>query len=346
MARGGVNKFAVKKARESLLAQGQNPSIDAVRVELGNTGSKSTIHRYLKEIEEEEGTRLDDQALLSETLKEMVAKLAAKLHEEAQAIVDDANTKHSSQIEACQQTIQQQQQQLEQTTEQQQALEQALSESNTAFETMQIQWQAEQVQNQALTQQLNMRHVEVREKQTQIQSLEEKHQHARDALVHYRESVKEQRDQEHRRFEQQIQQHQAEQRTLSQTLMVKQETLTQLNKTNVQLLTEQQETKKQLSIQQNNNQQYEISVMALREERVKLTSQIEAMTQRCAGFEQKINRFQAQKESDVVRYQDLQIALAKAQTESEIKEHIIAKLHIISLPDEKENEVLPENEEV
>jgi len=342
MARGGVNKSAVKKARESLLAQGQNPSIDSVRVELGNTGSKTTIHRYLKEIEEEEGTRLDDQALLSETLKEMVAKLAAKLHEEAQDIVDDVNAKHTSEVEQCQQTIEQQQQQLEQTTQQLQALEQSLSESNTALEAMQNQWQAEQAQNQALAQQISMFHVEVREKQTQIQSLEEKHRHVRDSLTHYRESVKEQRDQEHRRFEQQIQQHQAEQRQLSQTLTIKQEALTQLNKTNVQLLTEQQETKKHLSIQQDNNQQYEIMVTTLREERVKLVSQNEAVAQRCSEFERKTSYLQDQRESDIARYQDLQIALAKAQTESEIKEQIIAKLHITS--QSEESEALPENE--
>ncbi|MCF3774118.1 DNA-binding protein, partial [Salmonella enterica subsp. enterica serovar Weltevreden] len=32
---------------------GRYPSIDAIRSELGDTGSKGTIHRYLKEIEEE-----------------------------------------------------------------------------------------------------------------------------------------------------------------------------------------------------------------------------------------------------------------------------------------------------
>ncbi len=342
MARGGINKSAVKKARENLLTQGQNPSIDAVRVALGHTGSKTTIHRYLKEIEEEEGTRLDDQRLLSETLKDMIAKLAGKLHEEAQDIVDEANTKHASEVEQCQQDIQQQQQQLAQAIQQSQALEQALNESNTALELTHNQWQAEQTQTQELTQQMNMLHVEVKEKQTQIQSLEEKHRHARDALTHYRESIKEQRDQEHRRFEQQIQEHQAERRQLSQTLMIKQEALTQLNKTNVQLLTEQQETKKQLSIQQDNNQQSEILVTTLREERVKLILQSEAMAQRCAEIEQKIDHLQVQRESDIARHQDLQIALAKAQTEAATKEQIIANLHITF--QSEENEQRPENE--
>ena len=47
MARGGIYKSEVIRARTTLLSQGIYPSIDAVRQELGNTGSKATIHRYL-----------------------------------------------------------------------------------------------------------------------------------------------------------------------------------------------------------------------------------------------------------------------------------------------------------
>lgn len=50
MARGGINKALVQKARDALQARGIRASIDAVRVELGNTGSKSTILRYLQEL--------------------------------------------------------------------------------------------------------------------------------------------------------------------------------------------------------------------------------------------------------------------------------------------------------
>ena len=51
MARASIYKSEVVRARDKLLAMGRYPSIDAVRIELGNTGSKGTIHRYLKEIE-------------------------------------------------------------------------------------------------------------------------------------------------------------------------------------------------------------------------------------------------------------------------------------------------------
>ena len=45
MARSGLYKSDVQKARDALIAQGMNPSVDAVRVALGNTGYKTTIHK-------------------------------------------------------------------------------------------------------------------------------------------------------------------------------------------------------------------------------------------------------------------------------------------------------------
>lgn len=73
MARGGIYKSEVIRARTTLLSQGIYPSIDAVRQELGNTGSKATIHRYLKEIGEEaycagSKTGVDDSPNLSQRL--------------------------------------------------------------------------------------------------------------------------------------------------------------------------------------------------------------------------------------------------------------------------------------
>ena len=59
MARGGIYKSEVVRARQRLLALGRNPTIDAIRLELGNTGSKATIHRYIKEIEETLGMKFE-----------------------------------------------------------------------------------------------------------------------------------------------------------------------------------------------------------------------------------------------------------------------------------------------
>ena len=76
MARAGIYKSEVLRARDRLLSQGMHPSIDSIRVELGNTGSKTTISRYLKEIEEEEGGQTTGTVAVSESISELVSRLA------------------------------------------------------------------------------------------------------------------------------------------------------------------------------------------------------------------------------------------------------------------------------
>lgn len=90
MARGGVNKAVVQMARTALLARGEHPSIDAVRIEMGNTGSKTTIHRYLKELDETDARSNAPQAEIGDELTELVSRLAQRLQEQAQALVDQA----------------------------------------------------------------------------------------------------------------------------------------------------------------------------------------------------------------------------------------------------------------
>lgn len=238
MARGGVNKALVSKARETLISRGENPSIDAIRVELGNTGSKSTIHRYLREIEEEASARLDDEALLSQPIKELVGRLASTLKQEAQAVIDERNSKHKDQVQSLTGRIQE--------------LEGSLATINTTLLDKEHELQStladlkeSKVSEEALkakeakATQTEERLLELlAEKQTQIESLEEKHRHSREAMEHYRQSVKEQRDQDQRKHEQHNQQLQTEIRALNQTLSVKQSDITQLNKDNGRLAAE------------------------------------------------------------------------------------------------------------
>jgi chromosome segregation ATPase len=238
MARGGINRALVVKAREAVLARGENPSIDAIRTELGNTGSKSTIHRCLKELEEEESTRLDDEALLSQPIKELVARLASRLQEEARELVEESKDRYEQRIQELSDRCEALTQENKQKAEQQSVVERSLAETDEALTVKSAtcealdKWLTEAKQREeSLSGLLN-------EKQARIDSLEEKHRHSREALEHYRQSVKEQRDQDHRRHEQQIQQIQAEIRTLNQTVSVKQGDLTQLNKDNARLVSE------------------------------------------------------------------------------------------------------------
>jgi Rad3-related DNA helicase len=85
MARAGVYFSDVKRARDALVADGWHPSIDAVRAALGNTGSKTTIHKYLREIEAGEGGQ---KASVSEAIQALVIQLADQLRGEAATEVE------------------------------------------------------------------------------------------------------------------------------------------------------------------------------------------------------------------------------------------------------------------
>lgn len=251
MARGGINKAPVKQARDEVLLKGQNPSIDAVRIALGNTGSKTTIHRYLKEIEEGEGTRLDDEALLSSTLKDMIAKMASQLHEEANNLIERNKEHYESQISSWRERYES----LENTNKEFELKhdEQATLLDETKAQNRALQDKLNQISSdkQALDQKLTDLQAMLADKNKHIESLEEKHKHSREALEHYRNSVKDQRDQDLRRHESQVQQLQVEIRNLNQTLSIKQTDITQLNKDNAQLVTELNATQKELSASNN-----------------------------------------------------------------------------------------------
>lgn len=228
MARSGVYKSDVMKARDSLLSQGKNPSIDAVRAELGNTGSKTTIHRYLRELEQEEGLNVGKTAAVSEAVQDLVDRLAARLHEEA-------NTRIQATEEECNKALAQRDETIARQT-----LE--ITELNAQLQRTELAFHAERREHEAsrqalldttvlakqLEQQVSGLNERVAEHELHRQSLEEKHQHAREGLEHYRQSVKDQRDQEQRRHEQQVQQLQAELRNQNQTMIVKQDELTRL----------------------------------------------------------------------------------------------------------------------
>ncbi|WP_313314143.1 DNA-binding protein [Stutzerimonas nitrititolerans] len=238
MARGGINKAVVQKARTALLARGEHPSIDAIRVELGNTGSKTTIHRYLKELEAADSGRGAVPLALSEQLTNLVNQLADQLQEEAQAVVAGERELLERERIDYQQRIRQAESRIQQL-EGQTALdaERFQATDHELQQLRELRQQAE-VENARLQQANRDLEDRLKDRDAQIHSLEEKHRHARNTLEHYRQASKEQREQEQRRHESQAQQLQLEIRQLQQTLIIKQDELTQLNRDNARLLTE------------------------------------------------------------------------------------------------------------
>lgn len=243
MARGGINKALVKIAREALIARGQHPSIDAVRVELGNTGSKSTILRYLKELSAPETSTAP--VALNDELAHLVASVAERVQDDArraiaeeQARVDDAWRRHA-------QDQAQQRELIDSLQEQVRQLGIQLVEYRTREHQLQTRSNELQGIYDAQQQQLVDSQQALSERDLQVESLTERCEHLKASLDHYREQQRTQRDQDLERYDQQMQQLIKEQRTLQSTLLQKQEELAQLNRDNERLITESRLTARQ-----------------------------------------------------------------------------------------------------
>ncbi|NWB67928.1 DNA-binding protein [Pseudomonas sp. I8001] len=247
MARGGINKAVVQTARLAILARGENPSIDAVRIEMGNTGSKTTIHRYLKELDESETRQTITEAPIDDELSELVARLAQRLKEKAQEPIDLALAQFQQQKTALLAQVEELEAAHSQLKQQFDIQSAALADESAALQSTRSSLQTEQTRNAGLSQACSDYELRINDKDEQIRSLEEKHLHARDALEHYRNAIKDQREQEQRRHEGQLQQVQAELRQAQQSAMVRQDEITQLHRDNERLLIEHRVTVKELS---------------------------------------------------------------------------------------------------
>lgn len=182
MPRGGINKEDVAEARDALLHLGKYPSIDLVRIELGNTGSKSTIHRYLKELEEADSTKLDNAALLSDTLKDMVGKVASRLHAEANKHIKINEVEHKAKLD----TIESENRALTETLSVNETLSLGLQSKMDALTT---QLQSLEIDFSKSKQSLTHLNDQLDSKDQQINTIEAKNQESQESLKQLKEAL-------------------------------------------------------------------------------------------------------------------------------------------------------------
>lgn len=228
MARGGIDKAAVQQARQALIARGEHPSIDAVRIELGNTGSKTTIHRYMRELEALQPLADKRSPALSDTLGRFVGHLAEQLREEAEARIRDAQAVFDEQRGQLQAQLQLAQQALAAAHQQQQIQASALAAESEKLETALSSLQAEQLRSASLNQSLGELRLRLTDK------------------------------------DEQLQQSQGELRQLQQDAMARQEELTHLHRENERLLTENRQASAQYKQLDEQLEQRDAQVQGLR----------------------------------------------------------------------------------
>ncbi|AMK31454.1 DNA-binding protein [Pseudomonas mosselii] len=246
MARIGIDKTAVQQARQALLARGEHPSIDAVRIELGNTGSKTTIHRYLKELDRQSGQMLGNSAALSEPLGRMVERLAAQLQEEGQARIDAAEAAAEARCAAMQAELQLAQRDLASALRQVETLSGALRAESERLATCQASLQTEQLRSAGLSQSQGELQARLADKDEQLRASFE------------------QRQQEQRRNETQVRQLQGQLQTLQQGAIARQDEVTRLHRDNERLLAEQRQAMAQSRLLDEQLQQRDAQVQGLR----------------------------------------------------------------------------------
>ncbi|WP_369929430.1 DNA-binding protein [Xanthomonas sp. NCPPB 2632] len=236
MARGRVYKSEVKVARDTLLLQGTNPSLDAVRIALGNTGSKTTIHRLMKELEAEEvsAAELAGEAV-SDALQALVGQLAAQLRHEAEATVADGQTRADSQVAAAQTEVSTLTRQTREASDQIQRLQTTLDGAQQKLAATEQALRERDTVIVGLQERLAGLERQLGEREAHLTSVETKHQQARDALDHFRLASKEQREIEARQHEQGVQALQVELRRATDSVATKNDELLTLNLDNARL---------------------------------------------------------------------------------------------------------------
>ncbi|MDR0770084.1 MAG: DNA-binding protein [Burkholderiales bacterium] len=237
MARAGIYKSEVIKARNNLLATGRYPSIDAIRSELGNTGSKGTIHRFVKEIEEE-GGGTGAKIAVSEAIQDLTTRLAERLHQESDQRIVELVEKHKAEISALNDIIDALRNEVDSFRSQSERLVMEMTTEKASHAKTMNELQEERIVQAQTAQRIqDMEQQQAREEAHRV-SLEEKHLHAREALEHFRVAAKEQREQDQRQFEQQIQFLQTELRAAKETATVKRQELIRSHEDNVRLSSE------------------------------------------------------------------------------------------------------------
>lgn len=235
MARSGLYKSDVEKARNSLIAMGKAPTVEAVRAALGS-GSNTTIHKYLKELEAEAGVPLGQRVGLSDALTDLVTRLAAQLQQEADAVVTAAEARHRALQEENAAVLAAARAEAGRFATSLQQSEVALSTERTAHETTRSELAEVKLALASQTARLEGLAIQLEERDQRIVSLEQKHSQAREALEHFRSAAKEQRELELRRHDHALQAVQLELRQAADALTAKNHELQQLHRDNGRLL--------------------------------------------------------------------------------------------------------------
>lgn len=297
MARGGIYKSEVVRARDRLLAQGRHPSLDAIRIELGNTGSKSTIQKYLKEIEEEEATKTGGKVAVSEAIQDLVLRLAERLQDEADQRIVQLTAQHAQELQVAQQATRAAQ---DEAATLHKALEQCRNETvaeKARYQELSGEYLASTQARAQAEQRASDLHLHLQAEVQHRTSIEGKYADARSSLEHFREAAKDQREREARQHENQVQFLQQEIHSLKQSVTEHQTKCVHANQELARLTSELGAARRELAqAEQARSQLIAASekLAAARSEREAFRQQLDAERRRAGGLAEEAEKLRAQ----------------------------------------------------
>src|SRR5690606_35525624 len=133
---------------------------------------------------------------VSDALQDLVGRLGGRVHDEAEAVVAKAKQQFDAQLQERGQALERAHQEAAALSAQLQGTETALHNEKTSHATSRQALADRATEVAQLGERIAGLTARLAEHEAHAQSLEQKHQHAREALEHYRTSVKDQRDQE------------------------------------------------------------------------------------------------------------------------------------------------------
>jgi len=195
MARPGVSYVEVAKTATQLIEQDINPTVESIRNVIGS-GSNSTINRHLRDWRSKQGQLLEAQKGIPSSLLIAVKGLY-------DAMTEGAEQKISKAVEAAEQKINeidQQKQSIEAKNMQLQNENQSIQEAlETALkEIIQLKDKLDATEK-ALSQQVTDNHhlnQRIDDKKDEFKRLENQIDQAQNNLEHYREAIRQQREEE------------------------------------------------------------------------------------------------------------------------------------------------------
>lgn len=200
-----ITKDDVLNARDELIALNQKPTIDKIRIKLGNRGSKTTIQKHLKSLEIEKPITIRDKSVLNDRILDLASALTQELKTNAEKILKEKESEFLKVLENKDLGMKSLSMEKESVIEKLNILEKKHNElcEKNLYLTQEISKNANEIQD--LKASNKEKDAISNEKDKKIFSIEKMCDHFKTSMEHYRESSQELRGQEIEKHEQEIQ---------------------------------------------------------------------------------------------------------------------------------------------